>query len=102
MPLSYQEHQNYPKLILDEVKVNGKITSFSSQKSLGNDENNLELKYALLNFTPGEKYKVFYKINNGNWHLADENSRKLDFPSLSAGDYQITLKTEDKMHRPLY
>ena len=96
LPLSYQEHQNFPKLILDEVKVNGKITSFSAQKSFENDENNLELKYALLNFTPGEKYKVFYKINNGNWHLADENSRKLDFPSLSAGDYQITLKTEDK------
>lgn len=101
LPLSYQEHQNYPKLILDEVKVNGKITSFSSQKSFENDENNLELKYALLNFTPGEKYKVFYKINNGNWHLADENSRKLDFPSLSAGDYQITLKTEDKNASPI-
>ena len=101
LPLSYQEHQNYPKLILDVVKVNGKITSFSSQKSFENDENNLELKYALLNFTPGEKYKVFYKINNGNWHLADENSRKLDFPSLSAGDYQITLKTEDKNAAPI-
>ena len=59
LPLSYQEHQKYPKLILDEVKVNGKITSFSAQKSFENDENNLELKYALLNFTPGEKYKVF-------------------------------------------
>ena len=101
LPLSYQEHQNFPKLILDEVKVNGKITSFSAQKSFENDENNLELKYALLNFTPGEKYKVFYKINNGNWHLADENSRKLDFPSLSAGDYQITLKTEDKNASPI-
>ena len=59
LPLSYQEHQNYPKLILDEVKVNGKITSFSSQKSFENDENNLELKYALLNFTPGEKIQGF-------------------------------------------
>ncbi len=33
--------------------------------------------------------------------LADENSRKLDFPSLSAGDYQITLKTEDKNAAPI-
>ncbi len=45
--------------------------------------------------------RFFYKINNGNWHFADENSRKLDFPSLSAGDYQITLKTEDKNASPI-
>ena len=35
-------------------------------------KNNLELKYALFQFYPGENTR-FYKINNGNWHLADEN-----------------------------
>lgn len=101
LPLSYKEQKKIAKLVLDEWRVNGKLVSNSANLELGNKENNLEIKYALLNFTPGEKYKVYYKINDGKWQLTDENSRKLDFPSLSAGDYQITLKTEDKNAAPI-
>ena len=48
-----------------------------------------------------EKIQGFYKINNGNWHLADENSRKLDFPSLSGWRLSNHIKTEDKNAAPI-
>lgn len=101
LPLSYKEQKKIAKLVLDEWRVNGKLVSNSANLELGNKENNLEIKYALLNFTPGEKYKVYYKINDGKWQLTDENSRKLDLPSLSAGNYIVQLRTEDGLSKPI-
>lgn len=101
LPLSYKEQKKTAKLVLDEWRVNGKLVSNSANLELGNNENNLEIKYALLNFTPGEKYKVYYKINDVKWQLTDENSRKLDLPSLSAGNYIVQLRTEDGLSKPI-
>ena len=101
LPLSYKEQKKTAKLVLDEWRVNGKLVSNSANIELENNENNLEIKYALLNFTPGEKYKVYYKINDGKWQLTDENSRKLDLPSLSAGNYIVQLRTEDGLFKPI-
>lgn len=101
LPLSYKEQKKTAKLVLDEWRVNGKLVSNSANLELGNKENNLEIRYALLNFTPGEKYKVYYKINDGKWQLTDENSRKLDLPSLSAGNYIVQLRTENGLSKPI-
>ena len=101
LPIAYREKQKAPKLIIDEVKMNGENFDYHHSISFENDKNNLELNYALLNFTPGEKNAVFYKINNGIWHLADENSRKLELPSLASGEYEILLKTENEKAKPL-
>lgn len=101
LPLSYKEQKKTAKLVLDEWRVNGKLVSNFANLELENNENNLEIKYALLNFTPGEKYKVYYKINDGKWQLTDENSRKLDLPSLSAGNYIVQLRTEDGLSKPI-
>lgn len=101
LPIVYQEKQKAPKLIIDEVKMNGENFDYHQSISFENDKNNLELNYALLNFTPGEKNAVYYKINNGIWHLADENSRKLELPSLASGEYEILLKTENEETKPI-
>ena len=101
LSIVYQEKQSTPKLIIDEVKMNGENFDYQQPISFDNEKNNLELHYALLNFTPGEKYKIFYKINNGVWHLADEDSRKLELPSLASGEYEILLKTENEKAKPI-
>lgn len=101
LPIAYREKQLIPKLIIDEVRMNGENVNINQVLSFSNDQNNLQINYSLLNFTPGEKYNVFYKINNGSWHLTDENTRKLELPSLAAGNYQILLRTEDKEMQPI-
>lgn len=101
LPKNYHEKSKKTPFILEQVLMNGNVFDPNENHFFANNQNNLEIKYALLNFIPGSNERVYYKINDGAWQLIDLKSRKLELPSLSAGEYKIFLKTDDYENQPL-
>ncbi|MES2862878.1 MAG: histidine kinase [Bacteroidota bacterium] len=84
---------NYPKpkLIINEVQINGKRREIEQLKQLNPEENDITIDFSVLSFIPNENYRVSYKINNSEWKTLDENDKNLKLSSLSSGNYIIHL-----------
>jgi len=84
---------NYPKpkLIINEIQVNGKRREINSISSLKPNENDISINFSTLSFIPNESYSVAYKINNSNWKLLDSTTKNLKLSSLSSGSYTILI-----------
>ena len=84
---------NYPKpkLIINEVQVNGKRREVPQLKKLDSYENDVAINFSTLSFIPNESYAVSYKINDSDWKLLDATTKNLKLSSLSAGNYSIEL-----------
>lgn len=87
------EMGNYPKpkLIINEVQINGKRREIEQLKQLNPKENDIAIIFSVLSFIPNEKYQVSYSINNSEWKTLDENDKNLKLSSLSSGNYNIQL-----------
>ena len=80
-----------PKLIINEVQINGKRREIEQIKQLNPDENDIIINYSVLSFIPNENYRVSYNINNSGWKTLDENDKNLKLSSFSSGNYIIHL-----------
>lgn len=87
------EKNSIPKLLINSVTVNNKISTFENLKDLEYDQNNIEINYSVISYIPNLKNILFYKINNGRWVAADDNSRSLILSSIGSGNYTISFKT---------
>lgn len=84
-----------PKIIVNEVKANDKSLLIHSKSVLESDENTIAINFSVLNFIPNQKNEVYYKINQQDWKLIEDESRQLLLNSLAAGEYQIHFKTQN-------
>ena len=84
-------HYPKPKLIINEVQINGKRRELEQLKQLNPEENDITINYSVLSFIPNENYRVSYNINNSGWKTLDENDKNLKLSSLSSGNYIIRL-----------
>lgn len=84
---------NYPKpkLIINEVQVNGKQREINALPSLKPNENDVTINFSTLSFIPNEGYSVSYKINNSDWKTLDSSTKNLKLSALSSGNYTIQL-----------
>lgn len=84
---------NYPKpkLIVNEIQINGKRREIEEINQLNPEENDITINYSVLSFIPNENYRVSYSINNSEWKTLDENDKNLKLSSLSSGTYTIQL-----------
>lgn len=80
-----------PKLVINEVLVNGKRKELNQLNALYPEENDITINYSVLSFIPNENYRVSYSINNSEWKTLDENDKNLKLSSLSSGNYCIQL-----------
>ena len=78
---------------IDNITVNGSVLAAKDLKNLSYDDNNININYALLAYSPSEKSPVYYRINNQKWNVLDEYSRSLNLNALSPGDYIVSFKT---------
>lgn len=84
---------NYPKpkLIVNEIQINGKRKEIEQLNQLDTDENDIAINFSVLSFIPNENYRVSYTINDSEWKTLNENDRDLKLSSLSSGNYTIKL-----------
>lgn len=78
--------------ILGDILVNNQVLTTKQRSKLAYNQNNLEIKYALLAFAPKEKTNVYYRLNNDAWQLLPAQSGSLKLSSLSSGNYQVFFK----------
>ena len=80
-----------PKLIINEIQINGNRREIDQLKELNPDENDVAINFSTLAFVPNESYSVSYKINNSEWKTLDLNDKNLKLYSLASGNYTIQL-----------
>lgn len=81
-----------PKLIIDDILINDKVTTSDNITELRYDQNNIKINFSTLSYIPNEKHEIFYKINNAKWNKLDRNSQSLILSSLSPDTYIVRLK----------
>ena len=82
--------------IINGIRVNGRYEYKTGKRTLlSHEQNNLEIRYSILDYGQSHNTKLQYRINNGVWENTNENSRSLKLASLSPGDYSVTFKLEN-------
>ncbi len=90
--------RNKAILHLDGVFVNNELVEEMSITSLPFYKNNISISFSVLDFGVAHAESLFYKLNNDVWKVVPNNSRLLQFPALSAGEYTITFRLgEDRI-----
>ncbi len=87
------ETGNYPKpkLIINEILINGKRKEAEQLNKLNYAENDVDISFSTLSFIPNETYSVSYKINDSEWKILDGTTKNLKLSALSSGEYTIDL-----------
>ena len=83
-----------PKLIINEIKVNGHFYQEKNLNDLEYDQNDIAINFSVLSFIPNDKKKVLYKLNNGNWKILDSDNKNLILSSLAPDNYNLFLKID--------
>ncbi|WAC40293.1 sensor histidine kinase [Pedobacter sp. SL55] len=96
--LSNLEQPIKKTFIVGNVLVNNQIFTDKQLLKLTYNQNNLEIKYALLAFTPKEKANMYYKLNNDTWQRLTEQSGSIKLSSLSSGNYNVFFKVGKNQH----
>lgn len=81
-----------PKLIINEILINGKRREVNQIRQLQPDENDIDIHFSTLSFIPNESYSISYKINNSEWKILDSYTKNLKLSSLATGQYSIQMK----------
>ncbi|MES2588387.1 MAG: histidine kinase [Bacteroidota bacterium] len=85
-----------PKLIINDILVNGKVYKNVTNLTLNPSENNVEINFSLLNYGTRNSNNLYYQLNNKNWSSIENNLRILKFASLAPGNYNIKFKWKGK------
>ncbi|MBK8520560.1 MAG: histidine kinase [Chitinophagaceae bacterium] len=90
-----------PKLVINEVKVNGNRVETDKLKNLSYGEHEIMVNFSTLSYIPNQKYAVLYKVNNNEWGKLNADNKNLVLSSLSPGNYQLQLKIDGIKNAPV-
>ncbi|WP_163409444.1 sensor histidine kinase [Flavobacterium ajazii] len=81
---------------INSFSINNKTVNWRESLQLKYNENNVSIHFSVLEFA--EKITpVYYRINQRDWILINKETRTIQFPSLSSGDYKVEFKVENKI-----
>lgn len=81
---------------INTVEVNG-VSDFEYQnKTFGYKQNDINIRFSLLDFGSVQASSVYYSINGDVWKKLPADSRNLQFRSLASGDYVISFRLGNK------
>ncbi len=81
-----------PRLVINNVLVNGLPVNWQQPLSFGKRENNVEINFSLLTYKETDSLLVEYRINNKQWQRLTPGSRVINLSSLSSGSYAIEIR----------
>lgn len=84
-------------IYLNELLVNGKRYNTLTKNSFNYNQNDIAIKFSILDFGSVNPNKLYYRINDDNWSLLTEDTRNLQFAKLSPGDYKIEFKLNSEL-----
>jgi sensor histidine kinase YesM len=90
-----------PKLVINEIKVNGNRVETDKFKNLDYGEHEIMVKFSTLSYIPNQQYAVLYKVNNNAWGKLNAENKNLVLSSLSPGNHQLQLKIDGLKNAPI-
>jgi hypothetical protein len=80
---------------INDLYANGIKTD--DLRKLSYRENFIRINYSFLNYGRSGGVIVQYRLNNGNWVLANEKERDIYLPALAPGSYEISFKVNSNL-----
>lgn len=86
--------ENKTRFYIDYLKVNNEKRKISKMHKLSHRENTISIGFSVLEYLSNNT-PVYYRINKERWVLINKETRTLQFPLLSAGNYTIEFKVRN-------
>ncbi len=84
-----------PKLMVKEVRINGKPTPFAERLKLNHDQNELEIDFVALSYKSLRDITYLYKLDNQDSDWQTTFIPKVRYPNLRPGKHLFHLKAKD-------
>ncbi|MCC6186301.1 MAG: histidine kinase [Chitinophagaceae bacterium] len=85
------------RFTINNFEVNGKDQTNFQNATFGYKQNDITIRYSILDFGSALAATAYYSINNGVWKKLPTDSRSLPFRSLASGTYDISFKVGNKV-----
>jgi hypothetical protein len=94
IPLNFEKNTRNALFRINAFLVNQQKRDSKKKLQLGYDENMIEIQFSVLDYRE-KTTPAYYRINHKDWILIHKETRSIQFPSLSSGDYLIEFKVGD-------
>ena len=84
-----------PKLLIKELRINGKPTPFAERLVLNHDQNELEIDFVALSYKSLKDITYQYKLDNEDSDWQTTQIPKVRYPNLGPGNHRFHLKAID-------
>lgn len=81
-----------PLFYLNSITANNTTFTPAQTVNLRYNENNISIKFSVLDFGTTQPAQVYYRLNDEGWKEIPRESRVLHFPSLSSGSYALSFR----------
>lgn len=86
---------NNSAFVVNEFRVNGIIQNTNIINEFDYQQNDVIIKYSVLDFSNNHTNYLYYRINESDWKLASPETRVIEFAALSSGNYVIEFKLNE-------
>jgi signal transduction histidine kinase len=78
-----------PRFYITALRISGQAHAPDSLIEVGYEKNEIVIQYAILSYSTGGDYPLYYRIQGGEWRKADPDTRQLLLARLAPGDYAV-------------
>jgi sensor histidine kinase YesM len=82
-------------LQITNLSANGKSININESTNLPYNQNDITIRFSVLDFGTSTENNVFYKVNNDPWKKVSNETRLIEFASLKPGTYNIQFKINE-------
>lgn len=84
-------------LQITNLSANGKSFNLNESTELQYNQNDIAIRYSVLDFGTSKENNVFYNINDDDWKKASNETRLIEFASLKPGKYTVSFKLNNEI-----
>ncbi|MCU0435070.1 MAG: histidine kinase [Bacteroidia bacterium] len=81
-----------PPFIINSIFANGIRTNTKQLMELGSDQQEIDISYSILSYSPVSITELYYRLNNREWVKCDPGSRILKLAGLASGVYILEFR----------
>jgi sensor histidine kinase YesM len=82
-------------LQITNLSASGKLFNQNESTNLPYNQNDITIRFSVLDFGTSKENNVFYKVNDDDWKKVSNETRLIEFASLKPGSYNIQFKIND-------
>lgn len=87
--------------VITDFKVGNESYNSGLENTFDYYRNQISISYSVLDYGKIIQEPVYYNLNNEGWKLISNETRTLEFPSLSPGSYSLQFKLGNTIQEPI-